>query len=267
MAPSSFSPTPYAEVNTTLHELLEGMQAILGNQFVGMYLHGSLASGDFDPQRSDIDFVVVTDGALAKEVIAELERLHARRNDNGSKWAARLEGTYIPAGDLRRYRLDMGPFPCVNEGRFYLGNHEPHWVLARHTLREQGLVVAGPNPVTLIDPVSAGEVRQAVLDFLQGWWSPMLADATRLQDPEYQAYAVLTMCRALFTLAHGGLASKSASASWAREKLDERWSPLIEWALAQGPKAGTNRLEETLAFLRYALHRAQVDVPPHQTGE
>jgi predicted nucleotidyltransferase len=36
------------------------MQAVLRDRFIGLYLGGSLALGDFDPQRSDIDFVAVT---------------------------------------------------------------------------------------------------------------------------------------------------------------------------------------------------------------
>ena len=49
-------PTPYADVNSVLLELLTGVQNILGPHFVGMYLYGSLANGDFD-QDSDVDFV------------------------------------------------------------------------------------------------------------------------------------------------------------------------------------------------------------------
>ena len=52
-------PTPYPDVNAVLHALLSDAQTILGNHLVGLYLYGSLASGDFDPGRSDIDFVVV----------------------------------------------------------------------------------------------------------------------------------------------------------------------------------------------------------------
>jgi hypothetical protein len=42
------SPTPYPDVNAILNVLLAAVRAILGNQFVGFYLYGSLASGDFD---------------------------------------------------------------------------------------------------------------------------------------------------------------------------------------------------------------------------
>ena len=55
-------PTPYPEVNVLLFRLLKEVQEALGEQFIGMYLYGSLASGDFDEKSSDVDFVVVTHG-------------------------------------------------------------------------------------------------------------------------------------------------------------------------------------------------------------
>src|SRR3954465_7354397 len=85
-------PTAYPEINTVLRLLLTGVQAILGDYFIGLYLHGSLASGDFDPARSDVDFVVVTAGALPDALIPALEALHRRLLDSGLSWAAKLEG-------------------------------------------------------------------------------------------------------------------------------------------------------------------------------
>jgi hypothetical protein len=61
-------PTPYSDVNAVLDGLLSGVKQILGPRFVGMYLGGSLATGDFDPLRSDIDFLVVTTEDLPEDV-------------------------------------------------------------------------------------------------------------------------------------------------------------------------------------------------------
>jgi predicted nucleotidyltransferase len=56
--------TPNPSVNAILEVLLSGVKEVLGTRFSGLYLYGSLAGGDFDPERSDIDFLVVTDGEL-----------------------------------------------------------------------------------------------------------------------------------------------------------------------------------------------------------
>ena len=95
--------TPYVDVNKILDTLLCGAKEILGNQLIGMYLYGSLASGDFDPKSSDIDFVVITNDFLPGEIISKLEDLHKRIWSNGLKWAAKLEGAYVPKDLIRRH--------------------------------------------------------------------------------------------------------------------------------------------------------------------
>ncbi len=59
-------------MNSVLLELLTGVQNILGPHFVGMYLYGSLANGDFD-QDSDVDFVVVTDNEISADLFWRYE--------------------------------------------------------------------------------------------------------------------------------------------------------------------------------------------------
>jgi hypothetical protein len=250
-------PTPYPEVNAVLDRLLSDVQTILGARFGGLYLYGSLASGDFDRQRSDIDFVVVTTDALPDEMLPALEAMHARIAASGLKWAAKLEGSYIPQRALRRYAPDGAPCPQINEGRFYVGRHGSDWIIQRHILREHGVVLAGPSPQTLIDPVTPDDLRRAALGSLRAWWAPMLDDPACLQRSDYQAYAILTMCRALYTLQRGTVVSKPVAARWAQETLGERWAGLIERALAWHHDAPMDSLNATLDFIRYTLERAQ----------
>jgi len=250
-------PTAHPDINDTLHVLLSGARAVLGKRFVGLYLYGSLASGDFDPQRSDVDFVVVTADALPDEVVTALEALHARIAASGSKWAAKLEGAYVPQRLIRRHDPAGPPCPTINEGHFYLAPLGSDWVIQRHVIREQGVVVAGPSPRTLIDPVRPDDLQHAVLGFLREWWAPMLQKPDpRLDSGEYQAYTVLTMCRALYTLHCGKIVSKPVAARWARGALDERWAALIEWALTWQPGTQPDHKSETLDFIRYTLNTA-----------
>src|SRR6266540_6103938 len=97
------SPTKYPEINKILELLLSSATRVLGSQLVGMYLYGSLSSGDFDLETSDIDFLVVTTSSLSDKTIAELESMHHRIWKSGLKWSAKLEGSYIPKRDIRRH--------------------------------------------------------------------------------------------------------------------------------------------------------------------
>ena len=122
-------PTPYLDVNVVLDVLLSSVRDVLGDCFVGLYLYGSLASGDFDPLRSDIDFVVVTTAELPAEMIKAVEMMHVSLAASDLKWMQKLEGTYIPQSALRRYDPNAAPCPCLNEGRLYLARHESDWVI------------------------------------------------------------------------------------------------------------------------------------------
>src|SRR5574337_1049179 len=143
-------PTPYPEVNALLQELLESVQTILGNHFVGMYLDGSLASGDFD-QDSDTDFVVVTDEEISGDLFSALQAMHDRIATIDSGWAIQLEGSYISRHALRRYDPAHALHPNIERGqgeRLKMIHHGADWVIHRHVLRERGITLAGPAPQT-----------------------------------------------------------------------------------------------------------------------
>ena len=251
-------PTPYPDVNAVLQALLASVQAVLGDYFVGLYVHGSVASADFDPQRSDIDFLVVTTAELPGEMLPDLAAMHARLTASGLPLVAKLEGSYIPRPALRRYDPAQAQHPALRvDGSFAVDGHGSDWVIQRHIIREQGIVVAGPAPQTLIDPVQPDDLRRAVLGILQEWWSPPFPAPERFRRSEYQSYAVLTMCRALYTLQYGTVVPKPVAALWAQETLGEPLAALIAWALAWRPDAPTYHLHETLDFIRNTLARSQ----------
>jgi hypothetical protein len=250
--------TQYPDVNASLSLFLQGVQAILGDLMVGMYLHGSLATGDFNPQSSDIDFVVVVAQPVCDDLLSALAVFHARLAASGLKWATRLEGAYISKEAIRSYEPEKTN--CVWLGadghlaREPLGND---WVIQSYVIREQGVTVTGPDPKTLIDPILPEDLRRAELATLRWWWSPQLNNPFRLRSREYQAYAVLTMCRALYTLQFGTVVSKSSAARWAQTKLGERWVALIQRSLTWHIRDGVDDSGLALEFIRYTSKCAQ----------
>jgi hypothetical protein len=244
-------------VNAALEELLTGVRRALGEHFVGLYLYGSLAAGDFLPDRSDIDFIVVTEGPLSEPIVAALREMHEALWAGGSYWAQRLEGAYIPKAELRRHSPDYPPRPTINEGHFYLAGEDADWVFHRCVLREHETIVAGPSIRDLIDPIGPEELRGAVRGLLEQWWEPMLHNPRKLREPGYAPYAVLSLCRALYTLERGTIASKTQAAEWALRAVDPSWQDLIQWALAWRDGQPSDRVEKTQEFLRYVLECAK----------
>ena len=259
-------PTPYPAINTILGLVLSNVQAVIGAHFHGMYLFGSLASGGFNPHSSDIDFVVVTSGDLPAELLPELKAMHAEIAACGLEWAHELEGFYIPQDTLRRYDPAQR-FPSIGvDWDFSVGGQDSAGVIMRHILREQGIVLAGPPLRELIDPVTAAQIRQAAIQILIDWWVPRLTDPAQLLRSDYQAYAVLTMCRMLYTLATGAIVSKPAAARWTLENHDPRWRTLIHRALDWQHGMEMDSLAEILDFIRYTYECSQ-SMQPDPDGE
>ncbi len=236
-----------------LEELLTAVSPILGAQFIGLYLTGSLASSDFNPNRSDIDFIVATANDLPDELVAALAVMHARLRANGANWATRLEGDYIPLAALRRHDPARARYPHLgDDGHFAVEGHDNSMIVQFHILREKGLALAGPPPHTLVDLVSPDDLRQAMNGMLATWERRDMTHPER-RTPDYQAYAVLTMCRILYTLRFGAVVSKPVAARWAMRVVDGRYSSLIQQADAWQNGMPFDKLAETLDFIRYVI--------------
>ena len=245
--------TLYPDVNAVLDALLTAVPPILGPQFIGLYLTGSLALGDFNSGRSDIDFIVATAGELPDETVAALAAMHARMRAGGAFWATRLEGDYVPLPALRRYDPARADYPHLgDDGHFAVEGHDPTMIVQYHVLRKKGVTLAGPPPRTLIDPIPPDDLRQAMRGVLAVWAARDMDDPAR-REPEYQVYAVLTMCRILYTLRFGEVVSKPAAARWAMGVVDGRFTPLIERANAWQMGRPFDKLDETRDFIRYTL--------------
>jgi hypothetical protein len=272
MSKRTSSPTPYPEVNAILDILMSEVQAILDEQFIGMYLYGSLAYGGFD-RASDVDFVVVTAEELPDATSSTLQEMHSRIAKLDSWCATQLEGSYIPRRALRAFdpqrvfhlHIDRGPDEPLKRmqiddprlSRAWWGG----WVFLRHVLWQDGIALAGPDPRTLVDPVRPGELRQAARANVEDWLAPLLDEPQELRHYGYQSYCVLTMCRLLYTLEMDATTSKQAAARWAQERLEPRRAALIERARIdrQNPPdpAPSEAVAATLDFIRFTLEQSR----------
>lgn len=224
-------PTDFPEVNQTVAILLKKLLHIGEDKIVGIYLSGSIATGDFRPNKSDIDFVVATKGRLSEEVLEEIKRLHQNMRANGLPYTDNIEGDYIPLEAIRKYDPGNATYPHLgNDGHFAIEHHESDEIIQLHVLREYGIAIYGPSPKTLIDEISADDIKKSSRLVLEEWWRPLLEDEV-LKISEYQAYAILTMCRALYTLRFGTVVSKQAAADWATTEYGARFAGCIQSSL------------------------------------
>ncbi|HUG64235.1 MAG TPA: aminoglycoside adenylyltransferase domain-containing protein [Gaiellaceae bacterium] len=255
--------TDYPELNAVLGKLVADVQAILAENFCGAYLQGSFALGEAD-EHSDVDFVIVTRDKISKEQLAQLQAMHKRIYALDVPWAQHLEGSYVSREQVRHVDPSRAPYPYLDNGasRLEADNH-CNTAVVRWLLREYGVVLAGPEPKSLIDPIPAEQLRREALAGIDEYaaWAPEPTEAGAMSRWK-QPYLVLTFCRLLNTLETGRVVSKQEAAEWALGALDAEWASLIERALDERADPWTRVHEpadgeavgQTLAFATYALH-------------
>jgi len=258
---------PYPELRSVLDAFVVGVQNALGKNFLGAYLVGSLATGDFDLD-SDVDFLVVTNAELCEQEVQSLEANHVGLYALACYPARHLEGSYISLETLRRAdRVGIEPLWYVDNGSTSLERslHDNQWHV-RWVLRERGIALAGPDAKTLLDVVHPDTLRREIVEAMQELERRFVAEVD--QPPSWfkmrfgQSFTVLTVCRTLQTCRTGTVESKRSAVEWAERALDPTWRELIRkaWTERTGVRYGekvrqpaeTQLVRETVRFLQYA---------------
>ena len=169
-------------------------------------------------------------------------------------------GLVHPEGSLRRLDPERRDYVYLDNGATDLArDNHCNTEVVRWTLREHGVTLAGPDPRSLVDPVSAEQLRADVRWAMREWadWLRPLTSYSR----RGQGVVVLSYCRMLHTLETGSVSTKPAAGDWALGALDPEWASLIRQALADRPDPWAKVLEpatpdairRTMAFIDYAL--------------
>jgi hypothetical protein len=207
---------------------------------------------------SDIDFMVLTKTLLNNPEIEALEKMHKELWAADLKWAKKLEGAYVPPNIIAEHNPDHPPVPTVNEERFYLAPLGSDWVFQRHVLHRPAVRLIGPYLDMIVKPVSQDELLSALHSTLESWWKAFIDQPERLDRPGYQAFAVLSMCRAMNLAETSEINSKINAAHWAIAELSGEWHSLIIEALAwrEGQPEGSRT--RTIDFIRFTLERFDI---------
>jgi predicted nucleotidyltransferase len=219
-------PTPYPHVNDLLDELLSRIRGVLGDRLVGLYLYGSLVTGDFDDDVSDIDLLAATARDVDAEDLEALKKMHHAFVRDHEGWDDRIEVAYLSVAALRTFKTRTSPIAIISPGEpLHLTQAGRDWLMNWYLVREAETTLVGPPPTELIPPVSKAEFVDAVREHAAwGGWPD------RMRDRGSQSYAILTMCRALYAHRIGEHVSKQHAAAWAQQEFPA-WAPLIRDAL------------------------------------
>jgi len=215
------------DVSAILALLTDGLRFKLGGRLVGIYLYGSLITGDYAPGVSDVDLVVVMTTALDADNFKALHRMHEGVVERYPDWHDRLELAYISAAALRSFRQQTSTIGIISPGEpFHLLQAGSDWLISWYALREDGRALLGPPIESLIDEISTDEYLRAVSEHIQHYRESV----KKPHNKPALSYIILTVSRGLYTLSHGEPASKIKAAAWAKERLPH-WAALIARAL------------------------------------
>jgi hypothetical protein len=267
--------TKYPELDNVFKEYANTIQKILGSNFVGFYLQGSLALGDFD-LTSDVDFIIVTEQDLSEKQLEEIKEAHERIYNQPNRWVKRLEYSFFPKEKLNQF---SSPFSqdkrndSTERELWYFNNGSRaiersdhcNTLVTRWTVREKGIAVLGPNPVNLINQIDVNELRKEIKNTLVGWGRELFKDSEPYKNRFYQSYLVLNYCRMLHDLHEGKIDSKLAGMKWAKINLDKSWIPLIDfcWQERQDTSISINQpadhkiFPQSLKFVEYIVEKGK----------
>lgn len=216
--------TPYANINEILELILSSLQRILGAKLIGLYLYGSLIIGDFDLGTSDIDLVAALSSDIDEREYEALQKMHTDFAQQHRAWDNKIEVCYISVAALEAVRSRTSTIANISPGEpFHMRESSREWLSDWYLVREKGVTLFGPLPKEIIEPISKEEFMQTIKVHAKAW-GEWIHD---MHSRPAQAYAILTMCRALYTCTNGEQVSKKQAALWAQQALPD-WSQLIQ---------------------------------------
>jgi hypothetical protein len=263
---------PYPELRHVLEIFVNDVSAELGENLLGIYLIGSIASGDFDLD-SDVDFLVVTNAELTEANMKRLQDIQIKIHDIDCYPAKHLEGSYISISDLNNWStVGQKKLYYFDNGStaYELSTHDNQWHV-RWILRERGITLVGQRPETILQPIPLNEmfreIKTTMLQVLKFFQDEINRPLSFWNSRFGQSFAVLTYCRMLHTLHTGTAQSKKAGMNWAKQFVEPKWVKIIDqaWKEREGvrflvkirQRAGPALLYETLEFIKYAV--SQID--------
>jgi hypothetical protein len=166
-----------------------------------LWAHGSLALGDFQPGRSDLDLVALTEAPLASAQQQGLLRVHQALHGQ-EPLAEKLHCSYVDRsglGDTGRRHLTWA------HGELFDRTVSP---VTRRELHLGGLALRGPAPATVVPPVTDEELADYIRRDLRDNWYPNTALPDLWLEDIWVDQGLMIFARATVTLREGRLITK-----------------------------------------------------------
>ena len=248
------------KVQTQLKRLVAEIAEVSSNNLVGVYLHGSLAMGCFNPHCSDIDILVRLHETMTVEAKRQLGETLLELSGNPCP----IEISFLASRHIFPWRHPApydfhyseawrDNFICaLSSGEWQQWNDEI-WVdadLAAHLMMcaERGICLKGFDIPDAFPAVPASDFRDSILGDVLSQEFGLGSDFRR------PVYVVLNACRALAYLQQHLLLSKAEGALWALKNLPHEDHAVIYQVLSVY-EGESNESEVSLPSVRLLARR------------
>jgi len=216
-----------------LDRFVEQNRLILGEDLAGVYLHGSAVMGCFNPEKSDLDLLIVVNRAAADETkrryMDMVVSLNAEAPAKGLELSVLRRSVCRPFvyptpfelhfsnGHLAWYRRDPDDYVRRMNGT------DPD--LAAHVmiLNRRGRVLWGAPIGEVFGEVPAPDYFDSIRRDIEGAAEDILENPT---------YVILNLARVLAFRKEGAVLSKREGGEWALGRLPAQYRGLVAAALA-----------------------------------
>lgn len=212
-----------------LNQFVDRMKEVLNKNLTGIYLHGSLAMGCFNPRKSDLDLIVITE-----DLISDLQKMRIMR------YVVQLNEEAPPKGLEISYVLRKWCKPFVYPTPFELHFSPTHLKrfldapvdytekmkgvdidLAAHfsIINRFGVVLYGEEIDRVFAEVPEEYYRKSICADVENAVNDII---------ENPIYITLNLCRVLAFMKNGLYLSKEQGGKWGIESLPEYRSIISE---------------------------------------
>lgn len=246
------------EINDLISTFVDSTKDILGENLVGVYLHGSLAMGCFNPQRSDIDLIIVVNKSLSDSTKREYMEMVVEHN-------AQVPAKGIEMSVVLRSVCKPFIYPTPYELHFSTG-HLDWWKenpdeyirelkgkdkdLAAHftIINNRGKCLYGLPIKEVFGEVPASNYMDSI------WYD---VEHAKKEIKYFPMYLILNLARVLAFKENGLVLSKKEGAEWALNKLPSEYHKLIQDALLDYVKGVEVIYDKSIAkrYSKYMIKR------------
>lgn len=206
-----------SDIKQYIFNLQKEVDEIINEDLIGLYVHGSLAMGGFNPHRSDIDVLVVTEKTMTVEIKRKLAKLFLKCSTSPFP----VEISFLNMNQLTEWR-----HPCLYDfhySEFWRERYESDLVsgtykylngdvntdadLAAHIMitTTRGVCVKG-RPIGEVFPLVP---RSDYLSSILGDFKDCLTNIE--EDP---IYCTLNLIRVFWYVKEGVISSKLEAGNW-----------------------------------------------------